>query len=113
MAVYEQGTETDRYWMIDFMWTDPRTGKERRVRRIAKDKQGRRAKSRTAAEQHELRERAKLAAEADTPTASSAKSDAPTLPANKETYFADARVRLKPQTVDNYLDRKSVVWERV
>lgn len=119
MAVYEQSRENGtKYWTLDFTWVDPKTGKSKRVRKAAKDEKGRPARSRTAAEQHENRLRAALAAgQMELPKATSepakatAQSEEPAPQAAKMTledylpkYLADARVRLKPQTID-YLDR--------
>lgn len=115
MAVYEQTRRGQSLWMIDFTWVDPQTGEKHRVRHAAKDDKGRAAKSRTAAEQHEYRLRAKLAAgELQTPkkVGEPKKADesvvteqaSPRLVDYFAEYLADVRVRLKPQTID-YLDR--------
>lgn len=84
--------------MVDFVWVDER-GRKKRIRRAAKDAKGRTAQSRTAAEQHEHRIRAALAAGTDKPAETT-----PTLEAYLPRYIADAMLRLKPQTVD-YVQR--------
>ena len=115
MAVYEQKGPNGLYWALDFKWTDPKTGKSKRVRKAAKDEKGRPARSRTAAEQHENRLRAALAAgKVELPAAKPAatlepaatvtQQATPTLEAYFDEYLADVRVHLKPQTID-YLDR--------
>ena len=63
MAVYERKGRNDvASWIVDFIRSDPSTGVTRRVRRAAKDPKGRPARSKTAAEQHELRLRTALSA---------------------------------------------------
>ncbi len=104
MAVYEQaGPAGSKYWVVDFLWSDPKTGKKKRIRRAAKDPKGRPAKSETAAEKCENSIRAQLATgtfERKEPIS----DKVPTLEKYLTTYLADARVRLKPQTV-NYIER--------
>ena len=103
MAVYEQeGRKGDRYWVVDFKWVDPMTGKGRRIRRAVKDVKGRPAQSRTAAEQHENRLRTALAAGAGRARG----SDVPTLADFKARYFRDHVSRLKASGRD-YQER---VW---
>lgn len=106
--VYEQkGKNGVLSWIIDFIWVDPASGKKRRIRRAAKDPKGRPARSKTAAEQHEHRLRAALASGElevvkDADASMDPLEEAPILADYLEEYLADARVRLKPQTV-NYL----------
>lgn len=104
MAVYEQeGRKGSRYWVVDFRWVDLKTGKERRIRRAAKDIKGRPASSRTAAEQCEHRMRTALAAGTfEAPEATVVM----TLAAFKERYFRDHVSRLKASSQD-YQER---IW---
>jgi integrase len=105
VAVYEQeGRKGVRYWVVDFRWVDLTTGKERRVRRAAKDTKNRPATSRTAAEQHEHRLRTSLAAGTFDPP--EAPPEVATLAAFKERYFRDHVSRLKASSRD-YQER---VW---
>lgn len=112
MAVYEQkDRDGHSFWMVDFSWIDPQTGKKHRVRRTAKDVKGRPAQSRTAAEQHEYRLRTKLAAgdvvalpKQPAEQVATEQDDSPLLTDYLAVYLTDVRLRLKPQTID-YLDR--------
>lgn len=109
MAAYEQtGPGGKRYWVVDFQWTDAATGKKRRIRRAAKDAKGRPVKSQTAADKCEDSIRSQLALgtfEREAPV----DTDATTLSGYKETYLADARVRLKPQTI-NQIEKTFRNW---
>jgi integrase len=101
MAVYWQPDHQPPRWLVDFIWTDAKTGKQRRIRRTAKDDKGRLAKSKTAAEAHELRIRTALAEgtfEVD-PTASEPTPGVPTMMDYQATYLEDVATRLKPQTL--------------
>lgn len=108
MAVYEQKSPNGLvYWVFDLKWTDPKTGKKKRFRRAAKDPKGRPARSRTAAEQHEIRFRTALAAgevEVEDAASKGVPDETPVLEDYLPLYIGDARVRLKPQTVD-YIER--------
>lgn len=105
MAVYEQANKDgSKSWYVDFAWEDQKTGKKRRVRRVALDPKGRPAKSATAAEKYEDRLRVALAAGTyDAPEDAAALSGAKTLKDFVDTsYLPFARAHLKAQTLDNY-----------
>jgi len=110
MAVYYEA-DTQR-WRVDFIWSDA-SGKSRRVRRTAKDLQGRLAKSKTAAEAHEARIRTGLATgslQLDKPVAPVDEPSCPTLTGFKERYFADHVAKLKP-SMRSGQERLWRVWQ--
>jgi integrase len=96
MGTYEQsGPGGKLYYVVDFVWTDPNTGRKRRIRRAAKDAKGRPVKSPTAAAKAEDAIRDKLAKgtfELKAPPG------APTLASFQERYFADHVAKLKPSS---------------
>lgn len=89
MSVYQQG----ELWYTDFQWKDPRSGKQRRIRRACKDEKQRPAKSQTAAEAFENRVRAQLAA--GTFEVEHAPADVLTLEGFRERYFREHVGKLK------------------
>lgn len=95
MAVYKQtGPDGLIYYIVDLTWSDPQTGKKRRIRRAAKDGKGRPAKSQTAAEQHEHRIREQLAKGTFEQSDEDA-ADVPTLASFRARYFRDHVAKLK------------------
>ena len=102
MAVYKQASpDGSLRWMVDFIWVDRLTGKKRRIRRAAKDRKGRPAKlqdrcgprgvrdAHVVGHRHLRLGRSVFAGRTD-----------PGGLLHDDLYLPDARVRLKPQTVD-------------